>query len=189
MIALIDNYDGCVFNLFQLIGHYRRDIQIIRNDRMTVAELQALQPDHIVISGGGSQPEETGMVREMVKTLTGQVPILGICLGYRAILRAYGASMSYLDEIMQGRVSRISLATDCPLFKGLPGEIQGMRYHSMTVPEKEIPEGFRIIARASDGEVMGVQAGNSSTFGIQFHPESFLTPEGSRIMKNFLDLA
>lgn len=187
MIALIDNYDGCVFNLFQLIGHYRRDIQIIRNDR--VAELQALQPDHIVISGGGSQPEETGMVREMIRTLQGQVPILGICLGYRALLSAYGASMSYLDEIMQGRASQISLATDCPLFKGLPGEIQGMRYHSMTVSEKEIPERFRIIARASDGEVMGVQAGDSSTFGIQFHPESFLTPEGSQIMKNFLDLA
>lgn len=189
MIALIDNYDGCVFNLFQLIGHFRRDIRIIRNDRMSVAELQALQPDHIVISGGGSLPEHTGMVRELVRTLNGQVPILGICLGYRALLSAYGASMSYLDEIMQGRASRITLATDSPLFQGLPQEIRGMRYHSLTVPEKEIPKEFRIIARASDGDVMGVQYDHNHTYGIQFHPESFLTQMGSRIMLNFLSLS
>lgn len=189
MIVLLDNYDGCVYNLFQLLGHFRKDIKIVRNDRITAAELAELPMDHLVISGGGSLLDNVGNGMEIIREFNGKVPILGICLGYRMLCGAYGAHMSYMQEIMQGRPSPIALQTDNPLFAGMPEEISGMRYHSMTIKENDIPQNMEIIARAEDdGEVMGVQYKDASTYGLQFHPESFMTKEGPKIIENFLKL-
>lgn len=189
MIVLLDNYDGCVYNLFQLIGHFRKDIKIVRNDRITPEELAKLPMDHLVISGGGSLLDNVGNGKEIIRYFNGKVPILGICLGYRMLCGAYGAQLSYMQEIMQGRPSQITVTTENPLFAGLPGEISGMRYHSMTVKESEIPKDFQIIAKAQDdGEIMGVQYKGTFTYGLQFHPESFMTKAGQTIMKNFLAL-
>ncbi len=186
MIVLIDNYDSFSYNLYQLVGGIVPDIRVIRNDKITVAELEQRKPDAIILSPGPGRPEDAGICIETVTRLGGRIPILGVCLGHQSICRAYGAEVSYAKQLMHGKTSVIRPDRDSVLFAGMGEEIRVGRYHSLAAVETTIPEKLRVTARAADGEIMAVEHTDDPVFGLQFHPESILTPEGAHIMGNFL---
>lgn len=188
MILLIDNYDSFSYNLYQLIGSIDPDITVIRNDAMTAYEIRALEPDAIVISPGPGRPENAGISIEIVLKLGSLYPILGVCLGHQSICRAYGAQLSYAKELMHGKQCRTRLDADCTLFRDLPEVVPVARYHSFAAIEDTMPECLKVTARAEDGEIMGVKHREYNVFGVQFHPESIMTPDGPKILRNFLDL-
>ena len=189
MILLIDNYDSFSYNLYQLIGSINPDIRVVRNDAMTPEEMLALNPAALVISPGPGRPEDAGVCIDAIRTLGGKMPILGVCLGHQAICAAYGATVSYAKELMHGKQSGTKLDTKCPLFADLPETIPVARYHSLAAVEETIPACLRVIARTLDGEIMAVKHRDFDTYGLQFHPESILTPNGPTILKNFLNMA
>ena len=186
MILLIDNYDSFSYNLYQLIGSLNPDIRVIRNDEMTVADIVVLRPSHIVLSPGPGRPAEAGICEKLIAALAAQIPILGVCLGHQAICEVFGATVTYAKTLMHGKSSMIKVDTRSPLFAGLSETIQGARYHSLAALSDTIPADLRVIATADDGEVMAVQHREYPVYGVQFHPESILTPEGKVIVKNFL---
>ncbi len=194
MILLIDNYDSFSYNLFQLIGEAQKeedqsaDITVIRNDVCSVEEIAGMNAQAIVISPGPGKCENAGICVEMVKKLAGSVPILGVCLGHQAICRAFGASIGYAKELMHGKPSRLILEQKSALFEGLPYGMQAGRYHSLSVEEDTLPKELLVTARSEDGEVMAVEHQDFPVFGVQFHPESVLTPDGLLMMKNFLKI-
>lgn len=188
MLLLIDNYDSFSYNLYQLIGAMEPNIKVIRNDEMSVKEVEELAPEAIVISPGPGRPEDAGICIETVKKLGSKIPILGVCLGHQSICTAYGAKVSYAKKIMHGKQSMTKLDTTCPLFKGLSQEIPAARYHSLSVVEDSLPECLRVTARAQDGEIMAVRHRDYRVFGLQFHPESIMTPDGKTILLNFLNI-
>ncbi len=187
MVLLIDNYDSFSYNLFQLVGTINPDIKVIRNDEMTVEQIEALHPECIILSPGPGRPSNAGVCMEAAGYFAGKVPVLGVCLGHQAICEAYGATISYAKQLMHGKQSDIEIDTDCPIFNGLPKVIKGARYHSLAAVESTIPDELKIIARTDDGEVMGVKHRDYDIYGLQFHPESILTPLGIDIIKNFLN--
>lgn len=186
MILLIDNYDSFSYNLFQYIGEIEPDITVIRNDELTVAEIKSLAPDRIILSPGPGRPENAGVIIELVQKLGDTIPILGVCLGHQAICAAYGATVTYAKELMHGKQSDTALDTDSPLFAGCPKQTKVARYHSLAADETTLPKELKVIAKTDDGEVMAVQHERLSVYGVQFHPESIMTPEGKRILKNFI---
>lgn len=186
MIVLIDNYDSFSYNLYQLIGNIRSDIEVIRNDKITVKELMHQKPQAIILSPGPGRPEDAGICMEVIRSMGEQVPVLGVCLGHQAICSAYGADISYAKELVHGKVSQIEAETDSQLFAGLPRQFPVGRYHSLAAVSESIPPELRITARTSDGEVMAVEHRNHPVYGVQFHPESILTPNGADIIANFL---
>ena len=187
MILLIDNYDSFSYNLYQFVGELDPNIRVIRNDELTVSEIRALAPKRIILSPGPGQPEHAGMMMEAIRQLGGQIPILGVCLGHQAICAAYGATVTYAKRLMHGKQSEVSLDPDCPLFAGLPASVPVARYHSLAVDPNTLPAELRITAVADDGEVMSVQHRKYAVFGVQFHPESIMTPDGKTMLKNFLE--
>ncbi len=188
MILLIDNYDSFSYNLVQMAGGINPDIRVARNDAVTVEEVEEMAPTHIILSPGPGYPAHAGICEEIVQKLQGRIPILGVCLGHQAICESYGAVIAPAKELMHGKKSNISLIPDCPLFAGLDQEIEGGRYHSLIAVEETIPDCLRITARADNGEVMAVQHVTYPVFGMQFHPESILTPAGKKIIENFLKI-
>lgn len=186
MIVLIDNYDSFSYNLYQLIGEINPDIRVIRNDEMSVEEIRALSPDHIILSPGPGRPENAGVIMEAAKTLGKEVPTLGVCLGHQAICAAFGATITYAKELMHGKQSEIIFDSDCPLFHECPDRMKVARYHSLAADQETIPDCLRITASTTDGEVMAVQHREYPIYGVQFHPESIMTPEGKRILENFM---
>lgn len=186
MILLIDNYDSFSYNLYQLIGETEQNIKVIRNDELTVREIKNLNPDRIVLSPGPGRPEDAGIIMEVISSLGKLIPILGICLGHQAICAAYGASVVYAKELMHGRQSEIKLDVSSPVFKGCPEITPVARYHSLAADADTIPECLKITAVAADGEVMAVRHKEYPVYGLQFHPESIMTPEGKRMLKNFI---
>ncbi len=188
MILLIDNYDSFSYNLFQLIGSINSDIRVIRNDQMTIEEIESLAPEAIILSPGPGRPSEAGILVSVAKHFAGKIPILGVCLGHQAICEAFGATVSYAKQLMHGKQSSISVDTSCLLFNGLPETIQAARYHSLAAVEDTIPESLLVCARTTDGEVMAVRSREGHVYGLQFHPESILTPNGRKIVANFLSL-
>ena len=186
MILLIDNYDSFSFNLYQLIGAIDPDIKVARNDRITLSEIVVMRPGHIVISPGPGRPKDAGICEDLIANFAGKIPILGVCLGHQGICEAFGATVSYAKHLMHGKASEISLDTTCPIFAGLPAIISGARYHSLAALEETMPEILRITARSDDGEIMGVRHRDFDVYGVQFHPESILTPQGGKILSNFL---
>ncbi len=186
MILLIDNYDSFSYNLYQLVGAIEPDIRVIRNDELTVDEIAALEPDHILLSPGPGRPEDAGVIIDVVKRLGASIPILGVCLGHQAICAAFGATITYAKRLMHGKQSQVRFDAACPLFRGVPEVAPVARYHSLTADAATIPEALRITARTLDGEVMAVQHAIRPIFGVQFHPESILTPDGQTMLKNFL---
>ena len=188
MTLLIDNYDSFSYNLYQLVGALDPDIRVVRNDAMTAEEITALRPDRIILSPGPGRPADAGICEEVVRTLAGKVPILGVCLGHQAICEVYGATVTYARQLMHGKQSDASLDTVCPLFRGLPDVIPVARYHSLAADPETIPPVLRVTARTADGEIMAVQHADHPVFGLQFHPESILTPHGESIIKNFLEV-
>jgi anthranilate synthase component 2 len=188
MILLIDNYDSFSYNLYQLIGALVPDIRVIRNDELTITQIEALAPSHIVLSPGPGRPADAGVCEAAVVHFAGKMPVLGVCLGHQAICEAFGAAVTYAKCLMHGKASAVTLKAGCPLFAGMPPQIQAGRYHSLAADPRTIPAALTVTARTADGEVMAVQHRNHAVYGVQFHPESILTPEGRRIVENFLQM-
>lgn len=189
MILLIDNFDSFSYNLYQMVGEIEPNIKVIRNDAMTVDEVDELNPDAIIISPGPGRPEDAGICIEVVKKLNGKYPILGVCLGHQAICAAFGATVTYAKQLMHGKQSVTELDSECELFAGLEKEEMVARYHSLAADEATIPDTLKVTARTSDGEVMAVEAVGKKLYGVQFHPESVLTPNGAKMLKNFIDIS
>lgn len=187
MILLIDNYDSFSYNLFQLVGSLNPDIKVIRNDAFSVKEVAEMKPDAIILSPGPGKPEDAGICISVVKELGNQFPILGVCLGHQSICTAYGGTVSYAKELMHGKQSLTRLDNSCPIFRNLPETIPVARYHSLALLEDTLPKCLSITARTEDGEVMAVKHNDYDIYGLQFHPESILTPDGKIIVKNFLE--
>ena len=187
MILLIDNYDSFSYNLYQLIGSINPDIKVVRNDQMTIDEIRALKPERIILSPGPGFPKDAGICIEAAKELGKEIPIFGVCLGHQAICEAFGATVSYASQLMHGKQSMVTLDTDCPIFKGMKKTISAARYHSLAAVRETMPEELKITAETEDGEIMGVMHRDYPIYGVQFHPESILTPDGYEILKNFCD--
>lgn len=188
MILLINNYDSFSYNLYQLIGEINPDIKVIRNDEMIVEEIKNLKPDRIILSPGPGRPEDAGIIMETVKTLGREIPILGVCLGHQAICAAYGATVTYAKELMHGKQSEVTFDKKCPLFKGCPEKALVARYHSLAADKNTIPEELKITAITAEGEVMAVQHKKYPVYGMQFHPESIMTPDGKQMLENFIHI-
>ena len=186
MILLIDNYDSFAYNLYQLVGTINPDIRVVRNDELTVPELGALGASHLILSPGPGRPKKAGVCEDAIRALSGKLPILGVCLGHQAICEAYGATVTYAKTLMHGKQSAVTLDADCPIFAGLPETITVGRYHSLAAREDTLPPELKVTARTDDGEVMAVQHRKFPVFGLQFHPESILTPDGEAMLRNFL---
>ena len=186
MILLIDNYDSFSYNVYQLIGAVEPDIRVIRNDVCTVAEIEAMAPEAIILSPGPGRPEDAGVCMEVVKQLGENIPILGICLGHQAICKACGGEVSYAKELMHGKQRQIEKTGETIRFAGLPDSFPAARYHSLAAVEEKLPECLRITARADDGEIMAVEHTKYPIYGVQFHPESVMTPDGKQMIENFM---
>ena len=187
MILLLDNYDSFSYNLVQMMGSIQPDIRVVRNDKMTVEEILAAAPTHLVLSPGPGYPKDAGIMEEAIVKLKGKLPILGVCLGHQAICEAFGGTIAHAGKLMHGKQSDIGIESDCPLFKGLPSKIKAARYHSLSAVRQSLPGELRVVAAdIQEGEVMAVQHKEYPIYGLQFHPESILTPDGKRILENFL---
>ena len=186
MILLIDNYDSFSYNLYQRVGEIDPDIRVIRNDEMTVEEIRRLAPARIILSPGPGRPENAGIIIEAVRELCGEIPILGVCLGHQAICAAFGATVTYAKELMHGKQSNVRFDTGCPLFRGCPEVAPVARYHSLAADADTIPAELKITARTTDGEVMAVRHSEYPVYGVQFHPESVMTPDGKQMLRNFI---
>lgn len=186
MVLLIDNYDSFSYNVYQLVGSINPDMKVIRNDEMTVEEIEALAPSHIILSPGPGRPADAGICEEVIRHFQGRIPILGICLGHQAICEVYGAVITYARELMHGKQSIASLDNDSKLFAGMQKQITVARYHSLAADPDTMPDCLQVTATTQDGEVMAVQHREYPVYGVQFHPESVLTPEGKAILENFL---
>lgn len=188
MILLIDNYDSFSFNLYQLVGALNSDIKVIRNDEMSVEEIKKLQPERIILSPGPGRPENAGVCVEVVKTLGDRIPILGVCLGHQAICQAFGATVTYAKRLMHGKQSEATMDTNSALFDACPKKTKVARYHSLALDPDTLPKCLRITAQTPEGEVMAVEHAEFPIYGVQFHPESILTPLGKTMLKNFLSI-
>lgn len=187
MILLIDNYDSFSYNLYQLVGELQPDIRVIRNDQYTVDEIRSMAPSHIILSPGPGRPEDAGVTMEVVTALGQDIPILGACLGHQAICAAFGGVVTYARQLMHGKQSQVTFDGDCPLFRGVPSPAPVARYHSLAADPDTLPDCLKVTARTAEGEVMGVQHRSYPIYGVQFHPESILTPHGKTMLKNFLE--
>lgn len=185
MIVIIDNYDSFTYNLYQYIGEINPDIRVYRNDKVTVDELERLPYSHLIISPGPGFPQQAGVSVEAVKKLKRKAPILGVCLGHQAIGCAFGADIVHAPKLMHGKASRVRLE-ESALFERLPRDINGGRYHSLVVDEGTLPGELRVTAWAGPGEIMAIEHNELPIYGVQFHPESILTPDGRKILRNFL---
>ena len=186
MILLIDNYDSFSYNLYQLVGEINPDVRVIRNDEMTVEEIRDLKPERIILSPGPGRPEDAGVIVEAVRKLGKEIPLLGVCLGHQAICTAYGATVGYAKKLMHGKQSDVRLSAGCPLFRGCPEIVPVARYHSLAADAGTMPECLMITAETLEGEIMAVQHREYPVYGVQFHPESIMTPDGKRMLGNFL---
>ena len=184
MILLIDNYDSFSYNLVQLIGELNPDIKVIRNDELTIKEIDELKPEAIILSPGPGRPQDAGVCIDVVKELGSKYKILGVCLGHQSICEAYGGKIIYAKELMHGKQSIAKINKDTDLFKNMENEIKVARYHSLAVDISNIND-LEVTAITNDNEVMAVQHKEYKIYGVQFHPESILTPDGREIIKNF----
>ncbi|MCR4903882.1 MAG: aminodeoxychorismate/anthranilate synthase component II [Butyrivibrio sp.] len=187
MILIIDNYDSFTYNLFQMIGAIRPDIKAVRNDALTVEEIEKMAPEAIVLSPGPGKPADAGICEEIVSKLSGKFPILGVCLGHQAICEAFGGTVGHASRLMHGKQSETEVDASSPIFADLPAKIKVARYHSLSLKEGTLPSCLKVTARADDGEIMAVQHKEYPVYGLQFHPESIMTPDGKKMLQNFID--
>lgn len=194
MILLIDNYDSFSYNLYQLIGQLDSNIKVIRNDEMTTDEIRKLNPERIVISPGPGKPKDAGVCVKAVKELAAEIPILGVCLGHQSICEAFGATVTYAPCLMHGKTSNIKLSKESRLFAPFfvgndsTNTIKVARYHSLAVDPKTVPQCLNVTAVTDDGVIMAVEHKQYNVYGLQFHPESVLTPDGKKIIESFLNI-
>lgn len=185
MLVVIDNYDSFTYNLVQYLGELGQEIKVFRNDQVTLDEIKALNPDHIVISPGPGTPDDGGVSQDVLRELGPTTPILGVCLGHQCIGAVYGGKVTRAPRLMHGKTSRVYHNSD-GLFTGVPSPFNATRYHSLIV-EEPLPEVLEVTAFTRNGEVMAVRHKAHPVVGVQFHPESILTEHGKRILKNFLN--
>lgn len=187
MIVIIDNYDSFTYNLYQLVGSLGEELGVFRNDATTTGELAALNPSHIIISPGPKTPKDAGVSCEVIRAFAGKIPILGVCLGHQCIAEVHGGIVRRAARLMHGKTSPIK-HTGTGIFKNVENPFRAMRYHSLIVNEADLPAPLIPTAWTADqNELMACEAPGKSVFGVQFHPESFMTPVGEIILKNFLD--
>ena len=186
MILLIDNYDSFSYNLYQMVGEIESDIRVVRNDAMTVEEIRTLAPSHIILSPGPGRPEDAGIIIDAVRQLGKDIPILGVCLGHQAICAAFGATITYARQLMHGKQSEVSFSADCRLFRNCPQKAPVARYHSLAADPATMPEELAVTATTDDGEIMAVAHRTYPIYGVQFHPESIMTPDGRTMLENFI---
>ena len=189
MILLIDNYDSFVYNLYQFLAVEDPDVRLVRNDRITPLEALAMEPDAIVISPGPGRPSDAGVCIGLIRQLKGRIPILGVCLGHQAIGEAFGATVTHASRLMHGKTSLLTDVADDIIFKGIKKPAQVARYHSLSVQESTLPEELEVTARSDDGEIMAMRHREYPIYGLQFHPESVMTPDGPVMIRNFLETA
>ena len=188
MILMIDNYDSFTYNLVQYFGELKADIKVFRNDALTIEQIRKMKPDKIVISPGPGRPEDAGISVDIIKKLGPQIPVLGVCLGHQGIGYAFGGKVINAKRLMHGKTSMIKHSGE-GVFKGIPVPFEATRYHSLVIDSKHVPDCLTVTAKTTDdGEIMGVQHKTYPIYGVQFHPESILTKEGIKILKNFLIL-
>lgn len=188
MILLVDNYDSFSYNLYQMAGRVSPDIRVVKNDRVTPEEVEAMKPSHIILSPGPGRPRDAGICEEVALRMLGRTPVLGICLGHQAICEALGAEITYAATLMHGKQSAVHIANGSPIFRGLAPLLPAGRYHSLAVRRDSLPDELQVIAEDDSGEVMGVKHKRYDVYGLQFHPESILTPDGARVIENFLKI-
>lgn len=187
MIVLLDNYDSFTYNLYQYIGELYPDIQVIRNDVITVEGLEQLKPEALIVSPGPGYPKDAGISLEAIRHFSGKIPILGVCLGHQSIAEAFGGKIVKASVLMHGKASKIRFQKDATLFRHLPEEVPCGRYHSLIVEDASVPECLWVTARDTDGQIMGLEHKELPIYGVQFHPESILTQAGKQILINFLN--
>lgn len=185
MILLIDNYDSFVYNLYQLIGSFRPNIQVVRNREITLEVIQRLNPEAVFLSPGPGRPEDSGVCLDVIQNLN--KPIFGVCLGHQAICQTFGGTVTYAKKLMHGKSSLVIPDPASRLLHGME-PFTAARYHSLAAPEDLLPDCLMVSARTDDGEVMAVEHKEKPIFGVQFHPESILTPRGGQIIQNFFTL-
>lgn len=185
MTLLIDNYDSFSYNLYQLVGELDADVHVIRNDAYSVTEILNMKPDRIILSPGPGRPDKAG-VCESLALSAGSIPVLGVCLGHQAICEAFGGKITYAKRLMHGKSSEIKINCVSRLYRGLRGPIQVARYHSLAAQPDSLPDCLRVTAVTADGEIMSVEHKELPIYGVQYHPESILTPQGRDILRNFL---
>lgn len=188
MIVLIDNYDSFSYNLYQLIGSVEPDVKVVRNDAYTVEEIEVMKPEAIILSPGPGKPSDAGICIEAIRYFAGKVPVFGVCLGHQAICEAFGGTVSYAKELMHGKQKEIHQIGENQLFQGLPETFQAARYHSLAALKEKLPEELKVTAESEDGEVMAVEHTKYPIYGVQFHPESVMTPDGKIMIENFMDV-
>lgn len=188
MILFIDNYDSFTYNLVDLIGFINPDLKVVRNDAINIEEIEQLNPSHIILSPGPGYPKNAGICEDVIKHFGSKIPILGICLGHQAICEVYGASIVHAKQLMHGKQSIIQYNLD-PIFEGLKKDLPVARYHSLVADPNTMPDCLTILATDSNNEIMAVKHKQYLVYGMQFHPESFMTPDGVTILKNFLTLS
>ena len=187
MIVLIDNYDSFSYNVYQLIGSVAPDIKVVRNDEYSVKEIEEMKPEALILSPGPGRPVDAGICIEAIRYFAGKLPILGICLGHQAICEAFGGEVSYAKELMHGKKKTIYTFGKSSLFEELGDSFQVARYHSLAAVREKLPDVLRVTAEAEDGEIMAVEHTEYPIFGVQFHPESVMTPDGKVMVENFMN--
>ena len=185
MILLIDNYDSFTYNVYQYAGSLDPDIKVVRNDKITLDEIREMKPDKIIISPGPGTPDDAGVSIDVILKLGREIPILGICLGHQCIGQAFGATVSYAKKLCHGKYSMVELG-DSPMFEGIKSPMQAARYHSLAVIEGTLPDCLKVTAKTDDGEIMALEHKDYPIYGLQFHPESIYTPEGMKLIENFI---
>ena len=203
MILLIDNYDSFSYNLVQYIGTIQKnksksniegyetdylkqhDIKVVRNDELSVKEIEDMSPEYIILSPGPGRPDRAGICEELLRDYTGNVKILGVCLGHQAIIEAFGGKVTYAKELMHGKQSVVKKKKNAPVFAGIPENVKVARYHSLAGDKDSLPECLKVIASTEDGEIMAVKHVDRPIYGFQFHPESVLTEYGMEMLNNF----
>ena len=188
MILIIDNYDSFTFNLYQFVGSINQDVLVKRNDKITVEEIAELKPSHIILSPGPGYPKDAGICEEVLQKLKESFPIMGVCLGHQAIGEVFGGTVAPAPQLVHGKQSKIKIKAQCKLFEGLQGSFLAARYHSLVVEKEGLPEELIVAAETEDGEIMAVKHRDYEVYGVQFHPESIMTPDGMQIIKNFLSI-
>ena len=186
MVLLIDNYDSFSFNLYQLVGSIDPDIKVIRSDELTVEEIRALKPDYVILSPGPGRPADAGVYEDLLRECKGEFPILGVCLGHQAIGEVFGGTVSYAKQVMHGKQSVAKQVHPSKILKGVPEQFEVARYHSLAIIDETMPSELIVTSITDDGEVMSVEHKDYPIYGVQFHPESVLTPDGRQIIVNFL---
>ncbi|MCR5704080.1 MAG: aminodeoxychorismate/anthranilate synthase component II [Eubacterium sp.] len=190
MVLLIDNYDSFSYNLVQLVGELTKgEVRVVRNDDISVEEIRHLKPSHIILSPGPGKPKDAGICEELVFRLQDEYPILGVCLGHQSICEVFGGTVTYAKKLMHGKQSIMTITKETPLFEGMEPQFAGARYHSLAALKDTLPDCLEVIAvDEKDQEIMAVQHKEKNIYGLQFHPESVLTPEGKTIVQNFLNI-